>query len=676
MINSRALILSGLIFLIFLFLVVTLFKIQVSGHQKYKSQADKQQNKLYVLKAERGTIKDRNGEILAYTRQDNSLFADCRMLNRKRNAKKRLKLAKKLSTVFKKPASYYLRMIKKGKGNISLEKKVSQDKTILLNNFVVDGFYKVQDYTRVYPYSNLASHVLGAVNKQSAGVDGVEKMYNKYLKGKDGFLVVENDVIGRTVTINYDQSENPVPGDNIVLTINKVYEKILEKSLIDGIKKYKGKSGIGIIMDPSTGEILALSNFPNFNPSKYNKYSAAARRDRVLTDTYEPGSTMKSIVMSVLLDKGLVDPSEVINTENGRYRIKGAYINDAHKYKRLTVSEVLEHSSNIGMVKLSERINSGAFYKSLRDFGFGNPTEIDLPGETKGMLKRPDRYSAISKAFISHGYEISVTPLQMITAYAALINGGYLLRPFTVKEIDDAEGNVIVKNEKEVIRRVITQMTSEKIKKMMLGVVESGTGELAQMKDVYVGGKTGTSQKLIKGRYSNKYYNSSFIGFLPVQAPKLICLILVDSPEIGRYGGQVAAPIFKNIMSKIFEVDSDIIEKHERIDRIGNPISKIILENEKKSKSNILSTADIASEYKERFKTNSKNINRKTMPNLKNMSLREAISILNSLKIKYKIEGNGRVVYQSINAGTELKKGIFCKIKAKPSDVLKSITVN
>ncbi len=676
MINSRALILSGFVLLIFLFLVVTLFKIQVTGHQKYKSQADKQQNKLYVLKAERGTIKDRHGDILAYTRQDNSLYADCRMLNRKRNVKKRLKLAKKLSSVFNKSTAHYLRMIKKGKGNICLERKVSQDKTVLLNNFVVDGFYKVQDYTRVYPYSNLASHILGAVNKQSKGIDGVEKKYGKYLKGKDGFLVVENDVIGRTVTINYDQSQNPVPGDDVILTVNKVYEKILEKSLIDGVKKYKGKSGIGIILNPNTGEILALSNVPNFNPGKYNKYSAFARRDRALTDTYEPGSTMKSVVMSVLLDKGLVKPGEVINAENGRYRIKGAYINDAHKFKRLTVSEVLEYSSNIGIVKLSERINPGDFYKSLRDFGFGNPTEVDLPGETNGMLKKPDRYSAISKAFISHGYEISVTPLQMITAYAALINGGYLLRPYTVKEINDAEGNVILKNKKEIIRKVITKSTSDKIKKMMLGVVENGTGELAQMKDIYIGGKTGTSQKLIKGRYSSKYYNSSFIGFLPAENPKLICLILVDSPEIGRYGGQVAAPIFKNIMSKILEVDSDIIEERKYIDRIGNPISKIILKKNKNSRSNILTTADVASEYKNRLKINSKNINRKTMPNLKNKSLREAISILNSLDIEYKVEGNGRVVYQSVPVGTELKKDILYKIKCKPSDVLKSISVN
>ena len=186
----------------------------------------------------------------------------------------------------------------------------------------------------------------------------------------------------------------------------------------------------------------------------------------------------------------------------------------------------------------------------------------------------------------------------------------------------------------------------------------------------------GTSQKLIKGRYSSKYYNSSFIGFLPAENPKLICLILVDSPEIGRYGGQVAAPIFKNIMSKILEVDSDIIEERKYIDRIGNPISKIILKKNKNSRSNILTTADVASEYKNRLKINSKNINRKTMPNLKNKSLREAISILNSLDIEYKVEGNGRVVYQSVPVGTELKKDILYKIKCKPSDVLKSISVN
>ncbi len=674
MINSRALILTVFIFITYIVLGASLFFIQISDHNKYKSQADKQQNKIYTIKAERGTIKDRNGEILAYTRQDNSLFADCRMLNTKRNKRKKIKLSKKLSEIFGKPASYYKNKISKGKGNICLERKISQEKVYLLKNFVVDGFYKVQDFTRLYPYKSLAGHVLGAVNKQSVGIGGIEKEYNKYLTGKNGYILIENDVIGRKVTVDYDHSENPVPGNDVILTLNKVYQKILTEELSKGIKKYKGKSGIGIIINPNTGELLALTSIPEYDPGKYNKYGSSVRRNRFVTDTYEPGSTMKSIVMAILLEKHLVRPTEIINTENGKFRLKGAWIRDTHKFKKLTVSEILEHSSNVGIVKLSERINSRDFYKGLRDFGFGNITEVDLPGETAGLLKKPYSYSAISKAFISHGYEVSVTPMQMVTAYSALVNGGYLLKPFVVKKIIDRQGNVIKKGGKEVIRRVIGDKTSGEIKKMLLGVVENGTGVKAQLPDVYVGGKTGTSQKLINGKYSNKYYNSSFIGFLPVKNPKLLCFVLVDSPEIGRYGGQVAAPIFRETMRKILEYDDNLINEKNKIIRNQNSIAEEILSNKKHEKIGALTTSDLG-KYKEGSKTKTMS-NRFTMPSLKNKSLREAISILTNLGIEFEIKGEGKVRNQSIKPGTRITNGMICKIICNSKNSVKSFPGN
>jgi len=663
--NNRALVVTISLMAAFIGLVIQLFAVQIGNHDKYKAKADRQQNTIYTVKAERGIIYDRNMEILAYTKDDVSLFADARMLNR--SPKKRKKVAVALSKVFNKKPEEYINKIKRSKKNVCLERKISKEKALILNNLVVDGFYKVEDFTRIYPYGNITSHILGFVDNNSVGRAGLEKMYNDLLKGKDGKLDVENDVIGRTVSIDYDNSIPSVPGDSFILTLNKVYQKILVNELKAGVGKYKGKSGIGIIANPKTGEILALANIPDFDPRNYNRVSDFVRRNRALTDTYEPGSTMKSIVLSIMLDKGIVRESDIVNTENGKYKIKGAWIRDTHKHKYLTVRGVLEQSSNIGMVKLSEKINNRDFYKGLRDFGFGNLTSIDMLGETKGYLKKPNQFSGVSKAFISHGYEISATPIQMIMAYSALVNGGYLLEPRILKEIVDAKGNIKSEYETKKIRKVISEETSQIIKNIMVGVVEHGTGKNAQLENVYVGGKTGTAQKLIKGRYSSKYYNSSFIGFFPAEDPQIICLILVDSPEIGRYGGQVAAPIFRNVAKKILDIDFSIKRSKNKIER-STLINQFMTSVEKGNEdSDDILLMNYAEENKSVKK---KKILKNIMPNLKSKTLREAISILSDLNIKYRIEGHGRVVRQSIKRGTPLSKGMSCLIKCSSNKKL------
>lgn len=658
MINSRALVISFFVLVGFVGLVAKLFTVQIGAHSSYKAKADKQQNKIHTVKAERGIIYDRNSEILAYTKDDVSLFADARMLKNK--SKNKQKLAKELAKIFKTNPNKYLSIINKGKGNVCLEKKISQDKALLLEDFVVDGFYKVEDYTRVYPYKNYTAHILGYVDRQCEGLSGIEKLYNEQLRGENGELHIENNAIGKTVSIDYDNSVSPISGKSFQLTIDKVYQKILVNELYEGVKNYKGKSGIGIIANPKTGEILAIANVPDFDPTEYNTASEFAKRNRALTDTYEPGSTMKSIVLSILLDNNIVDETKVINTENGKYKIKGAWIRDTHKFESLTVREVLEQSSNIGMVKLSDKIDDNDFYKGIRDFGFGNLTSIDLIGETRGNLKKPNQFSGISKAFISHGYEISTTPIQMIMAYAALINGGNLLQPYILKRIINAKGEIEEEFDSKKIRQVISEKTSAEMRDIMTGVVEKGTGSNAQQEHVYVGGKTGTAQKLINGKYSSRDYNSSFIGFFPADDPQIICFVLIDSPELGRYGGQVAAPIFKNITSKILETDFSIKRNKNKIERnelIKNLITEINITDER---DDLISFADVSEEPIE--VSNKEKINRSIMPNLNTKSIREAISLLSELDIKYTIEGNGRIVKQSVKPGTPIVSGMNCQI--------------
>ena len=274
---------------------------------------------------------------------------------------------------------------------------------------------------------------------------------------------------------------------------------------------YGGTSAVGIIMNPNTGEILSLANMNDFNPNEYWNYSDDDRRDRAVTDTYEPGSTFKGISMSALLDQNLVSENSKVYVENGKYRFRNVTIYDTHEHTWLTAEGVIEESSNIGMAKLIQNINDDLYYKYVRAFGFGNYTSTDLPGEVKGKLKKPNEWSAITKAYMSFGYEIAVTPIQMIIAYSAIVNGGILYQPQIIKRIVTQEGTVLSENEPKEIRRVISSKTSEEMRKMLIGVVENGTGKNAKMDFITVGGKTGTSQKLVNGSYSKSNYNSSFI---------------------------------------------------------------------------------------------------------------------------------------------------------------------
>jgi len=664
MINSRALLVILVVFIVLVILIGKLFTIQVTEHEKFTRIALNQQNKFVKIKAERGIITDRNEELLAFTKNDVSLFVDTRMTDKKEKER----IATKFSQVFNKSKNYYLKLLNSGNKNICIEKKAYKDKVMKLVEFIVDGYFEVEDFSRVYPYGSLASHLLGYVDKDCNGISGIEKFYDEKLTGTDGYKFIENDVKGRVVTVNHDLSVKAVPGYNIQLTINKNYQKILEEEIQNGIQKFKGESAIGILMDPNTGEILALTNQPDYDPANYNLFSAQPRRNRAITDTYEPGSTIKPIIMSILFEEKLATENEVINTENGKYQIRGAVIRDTHKFDKLTVREIIEHSSNIGMAKLSDRIDDDIFFRYLRNYGFGNMTSIDLPGETKGSLKKPKYYSKISKKFISFGYEISVTPIQLITTYCSLINGGNLLQPYLLKNISDFKGKVVQEFNPVLIRKVISNENSELMKDFMIGAVENGTGSEAHLTSVKIGGKTGTTQKLIDKEYSNKEYNSSFVGFFPAENPKLVGLIIVSSPKIGRYGGKVAAPIFNQVVQRIVDTDYDIIPKNSDRNKTETENDRYRLKlDDRPINKDLFITANIPeSNQSSMNKTNVyKSSTRNQMPDLLNLTKRDAIKSLNNLGIKYKTTGSGKVISQSIIAGSRIDDGDICLIKCQ-----------
>ncbi len=664
--NSRALLVILLMFCGFIGLGIKLFSIQISHHDYYLNIAMNQQNSKYKMRAERGLITDRHDEVMAFTENDISLFVDKRMLS---NSEKDSTI-NFFSKVFNKPKSHYRNKINNGSKNICLEKKVSKETLLKFNKFFVDAFFVQEDFTRNYPYGSLASHILGYVDRSCNGIYGIEKQYNNMLVGRDGVKHIENDVLGRTVSVNEDNTTKPIPGKNVKLTINKIYQTILEQELARGIEKFEGDSASGIIMDPNTGEILAMSSMPDYDPANYGKYDLKFRRNRAITDPYEPGSIIKPMVMSMLIEEKLVKDNEVINTENGTYIFHRTRISDTHDNAYLTVRGVIEESSNIGMAKLSARLDETSFYKYLRDFGFGNATGIDLPGESDGFLKKPKDYSKLSKPFMSFGYEILTTPVQIVTAFSSLVNGGKLMRPYIVEEVTDNAGIVLESNSPKRIRNTISKATSNKIMDFMIGVVEEGTAINARLDNVLVGGKTGTAQMLIDGSYSKREYNSSFIGFFPAEEPKIVCLVAVSSPSKGRYGGQVAAPIFKNVADRLIAADFSLVPEKFRIQRKQKYMDELLKQDDYEMPGSIIKYSNIGDKPKQNS-TEKKNYDRGIMPNLLDMSVREARSVLSELGVQFKLIGSGKVVEQSIKPNARLDEGSVCLIKCETKKISK-----
>jgi cell division protein FtsI/penicillin-binding protein 2 len=613
--------------------------------------AERQQMKVEKIMPDRGVIYDRDGVLLVYNRNDVSFYLDLRMVSKE----DKKKIAEKFSSVFGKSYDHYMKIMSQAPKTICLEKKAPAEKTFLLKDFKITGLFNREDPTRVYHYNSLASHLVGYLNEEYSGVNGVEKSFNNHLKGEEGIRLVERNAIGDVITFSEEETRPALTGDNLYLTIKRSFQNILEEELKNGIKEYNAISAVGIIMNPNNGEILALANMDDYNPNMFWKFSDQDRRNKSVTDIYEPGSTFKTFSLAALFDQELCDESELVNVENGSYRFRTANIHDTHKHDWLTVKGVFEESSNIGFSKLSQRIDDDVFFKYLRGFGFGSYSTLNLPGEVKGTLKKPTSWSKLTKAFISFGYEISVTPVQLAAAFSAVVNGGILYKPQVIKNVTDSKGELITAIEKKEIRRVISEETSGRMKNLLKGVVEKGTGKLAKLDYVSIGGKTGTSKKIVNGKYTSNYF-SSFVGFFPVENPQIVCLILVNDPQEGKYGGRVAAPVFKNVAERLIEMQPSLIGSPERIQPEEEDYDFVYTKKSEVEKNNIVPVIH----QNKTVPIKSIEIKKNIMPDLKYVSLRDAITILTNIGLKYKINGSGRVISQSILPGQKIINGNSC----------------
>ncbi len=666
--NRIYIIVIGLIFL-WIILEVRLFTIQVIRHDYYVKQSQIQSAKKITLPARRGTIFDRNGEPLATNLIHYDLGVDLQRV------KNKAAIAKHLSTLFKKSSEFYLRKMKRNRDFVFLERKVPESNFQQLNTIKDPGFVKIKGFRRFYPYGKYASQLLGFTNIDDRGISGLELQYEEKLRGKPGWTFLLADARRRFgYHVDFPQVL-PETGFDIFLTIEKNFQTIVEDELERGVKKYQAKYGMAVLMDPNTGEILAISSNPGFDLNRPQASTTSQRRNRAIADIFEPGSTFKVFPAAALLQENLKKPNDIVFCHNGSFKYYSHTVHDSKKYGWLTFRKVIEKSSNIGMVKLSADLSNRTFYRYLRNFGFNSHTGINLLGEASGMLAKPSKFSGISKGVISFGQEIGVTSIQMVNAFSAIANGGHLMRPYVVQKIVSPDGSIDFETESMPIRQVISTDVSKTLKDFMLGVVQRGTGKNIKIDHVLMGGKTGTAQKYDRktNRYKPNHYFASFIGFAPYDSPKFVLGIFIDEPKPRYYGGEVAAPIFSAIMQRLLKFapaeenypihEQKFVDKNLRIPDLRGLYYTAVEEYCQLKDISLQIEGDgthVLSQHQNQGEvqivlgkpviTNTK------VPNLKDKTIREALKLINFSKFRVKITGRGMVVKQSPAPGSKVSQ--------------------
>ena len=412
-----------------------------------------------------------------------------------------------------------------------------------------EGIGVTTESRRYYPGKEIAAHLIGFSGTDNQGLEGLERKYDSLLRGPQQDLVRMHDARGRSFDM-----KTPIPSGqgmhNLVLTIDKEIQYKAQQALAAAVRDSGAKSGQCLVVDPETGEILAMAVVPEFNPNIFSKYGAEHWRNRVVTDCFEPGSTIKAFLVSACLEKGVVTPNTMFDCENGKYEIGGKIVHDTHEYEKLSVADIVIHSSNIGAIKLGEKLGHEAFVSYLRKFGFGEKTGIDISGERSGFIRDSKESKKIGKATLCFGQGMTTTSLQLAMAMAAIANGGKLMQPYVVKKIIDGTGNTVMENTPKVVRRVISEKTARKVTAILENVTGAdGTAPKAAISGFRVAGKTGTSQKVDEKtkRYSKTKYVASFVGFAPVEKPRVVLMIAIDEPRGLYYGGIVAGPVFKEV---------------------------------------------------------------------------------------------------------------------------------
>jgi len=529
---------------IILFRLVTL---QVLQAAELTARADRQHQKTVSFEGARGMVSDRHGKVLAMNVEVPSVFGVPASLESPSA------IARTLSPVLNIRSAELERKLRQDKSFVWLARKVEPDQGRQLERLSLDGIGVVMEGRRFYPKGPLLAHVLGFSGMDGQGLEGLERRYDSHLHGEKRVTVLQRDALGRTVFPKGLAEQVPTPGHALTLTVDEVIQYIAEKELEEAVTQSRAKFGTVIVMEPRSGGILALAVSPRFDPNVVAALTPDRWRNRALTDTYEPGSTMKIVVAAAALEEKVMTPDSLVFGENGRMVIANTTIHDHEKQGWMTFSEVIQKSSNIGTAKAGMALGEQRLYRYLQAFGFGQRTEIDLPGEVSGLLKAPKDWGRRSLASISMGQEVGVTPLQMVSAVATLANGGVMMKPYVVSEVRDEKGRLLKEVLPQVKRRVLSPDTARMMTTMLEGVVTNGTGAKGAIPGFRVAGKTGTAQKIDPrtGTYSSTQFVGSFVGFVPAEAPRLAMIVILDEPQGEAWGGTVAAPVFRRVGEQV-----------------------------------------------------------------------------------------------------------------------------
>jgi len=501
----------------------------------------------------------------------------------------------------------------------------------------------VKEHRRFYPNSEIGAQLVGFTGLDPEGLEGLELEYDTLLLGQSGYLVTGRDALGRGMESGDDSVREGVHGNSLHLTLDRNLQYLVEKELAAGVKAAHAKAGMAVLLDPNTGEVLAMASQPDYNPNAIADHKPSQWRNRAICDTYEPGSTFKLFTVAAALEEGLITPGSKIYCENGHYRVGGRTIHDTKKYRELRVDEILKYSSNIGVAKIGKKLERELFYGYIRDFGFGEALGIDLPGEVGGLVHPPERWFEVDLAAVSFGQGLTVTTLQMANAVAAIANGGYLMQPYVVDQVLGNDGRLVAQHRPHLVRQVISEQTARAMREMMTGVVdEEGTGTRARVPGFNVAGKTGTAQKVdpVTGGYSVDKRVASFVGFVPADDPKLVLAVTIDEPQGIPYGGVVAAPVFSRIASQAL-IDLNVAPTEPVVHEAALPP----LPDDEQGGYRVASYTDLGESSGKR------------MPRFVGLSYRQSLQAMAESGLNVKLTGTGTAVKQYPAPGAPIAYG-------------------
>ena len=650
--RSRVVVVVSAIVLAWFGLSMRLFQVQILDGSKYREQGFKQAQAQISIPAVRGNIYDRNNKPLTSNIIKYSFATYPTKIGDPKT------LANSMSDYFGRSPDYYKKKLTKNQNFTYLERNMNREDCKGFLEDLPAGLIVERDSHRFYPNGNIGAQLIGYTDPDNHGLTGLEQKFDQYLTGTAGWVVRQLSGKGKMLPNNRFPKKAPVDGSNIQLTIDLDYQVVLHEELRRRIDETSAISAMGILMNPQTGAILAMVSIPDFDANYPAKFPMETHKNRVLTDQFEPGSTFKFVAAAAALKHDLVNLQEEFFCENGQYTFAGQVVNDHEDYGLLTFPQIIENSSNVGMIKIAERIGPNRLYRTCRDFGFGMPTHISFAGESAGTLRRLESWSGFSLASVTIGQEVAVTTLQLAMAYSAIANGGFLMKPRLVSQIVNNTGKPVYREEPEVLRKISEPGVMKDLTAMLIRVVETGTGTSARIPGWSIAGKTGTAEKFINGEYSASKYISNFAGFFPAENPQVVGVLVLNEPRYGfHWGGIGAAPIFRRVIKRIINMDDSIQILKDKYKDKEEPLLMVDAYRNEPEKAGLfpksLSTRAVFTQIAQ---------NENVVPDVRGMSLLQAKVVLRQFGYQTKFSGSGQVQWQSPKPGTFLAAGSICTI--------------